>query len=68
MRLSLCPRDAFVTYPDKRYLALEKVYVENIANWSKDQANSNKIVYNIVTASLSEGRFCLLSGQTYWGQ
>ena len=45
-----------------------KFYIEYIANWSKDQANSNRIVYNIITASLSEGYFCLLSRKTYWDQ
>ena len=43
-RLSLCLRDASVTCPDKWYLALGKVYIENIVNWSKDQVNNNRIV------------------------
>ena len=60
-RLSLYPRDAFVTCPDKWYVALEKVFTENKINWSKDLANSIRIAYNVITVSLSEGGFCLLS-------
>ena len=41
--------------------------MENIADWSKDQENSNRIIYNIEIASLSEGHFCLLSRQAFWG-
>ena len=41
--------------------------MENITNGSNKQSNSNRIVYNIITASLSKGHFCLLSKQTYWG-
>ena len=41
--------------------------MENIADWSKNQANSNIIAYNIVTRSLPEEHFCILSRQTYWG-
>ena len=41
--------------------------MENAVNWSKDQANSNKIADNVVTASLSEGRFCLLSRKNIIG-
>ena len=63
MRLSLCLRDASVTCPDKRYIALEKVFIENIVNWSKDQANSNKIAYIILIENFSEGKLCLLSRQ-----
>ena len=66
MRLLLCLRDAFVTCPDKWYPALERVYMEKIANWLKDQTNRNRIIYNVVTASLSKGCFCLLSRQMYW--
>ena len=54
-RLSLCLRDASVTWPDKGYPALEKIYIENKANWSKDYTNSNKIICTIKTASLFEG-------------
>ena len=41
--------------------------MENIAKWTKDQTNSNRMVSNIKTASLFEGQFCILSRQIYWG-
>ena len=68
MKLSLYLRDTFVTCPDKEYPALQQIYMENIANWSNNQENGNRIAYNIITKSLSEGYFCLQSRQMYQGQ
>ena len=65
IRLSPCLEDTSVTHLDKWYLAIEKVYMENIVNWSKDQSNSNKMIYNIEIKSLSEGCLCILSRQMY---
>ena len=41
--------------------------MENIANWSNNQENRKRMICNVKIASLSEGHFCLLSRQTYWG-
>ena len=42
------------------------ILYKNEANWSKDQTNSNKIVYNIETTNLSEGHLYRLFRQIHW--
>ena len=35
-------------------------------NWPKNQTNSNRMICNVETASLSKEHFCLLFRQIYW--
>ena len=60
--------DTSVTCPEKWYPALENfTWKKKRVNLSKSQANSSRIICNVVTASLSEECFCLLSKQIYLG-
>ena len=66
MRLLFYLGDTSVSYPDKRYPALEQFNIENTSKWSKDQKNSNKMVYSVKTARLSGGHLSRLSIQMCW--